>query len=145
MRNLSLVFLAVGFAGAAYGGTIEDNLSAYNNETAKGYLGPLSESFGQSRVRTTLAAVHPDGASSTTDCWARLPTPEDVLDSSFVFLDDRPVLVVTTRVIVAFSSTAIVRVHSTTESICEQVKPVVSESTNVVLGSRSSVTVTAVV
>ena len=53
--------------------------------------------FGMSRVQTTLVAVSPDGTSSTTDCWGSLPGPEELLDSDFLFIDDRPVLLVTTR------------------------------------------------
>jgi len=55
------------------------------------------DSFGKSRVQTTLVAVRPDGGSSTTDCWGHLPSPEDVLGSGFLFIDDRPVLLVTTK------------------------------------------------
>jgi hypothetical protein len=55
------------------------------------------DAFGKSRVQTTLVAVSPDGESSTTDCWGSLPEPEDLLDSSFLFIDDRPVLLVTTK------------------------------------------------
>ena len=55
------------------------------------------ESFGKSRVQTTLVAIRPNGESSMTDCWGSLPTPEDVLDSSFLFIDDRPMLLVTTK------------------------------------------------
>ena len=54
-------------------------------------------SFGKSRVQTTLVAVRPDGESTTTDCWGSLPGPEELLDSIFLFIDDRPVLLVTTR------------------------------------------------
>lgn len=55
------------------------------------------ESFGKARVQTTLVAIRPDGESSMTDCWGSLPTSEDVLDSSFLFIDDRPMLLVTTK------------------------------------------------
>jgi hypothetical protein len=61
------------------------------------YFASPPDSFGKFRVQTTLVSVSPDGESSTTDCWGRLPTPEDVLGSGFLFLDDRPVLLVTTK------------------------------------------------
>ena len=44
------VFLPISFvlaAGAAGAGTLEDNLSAYTDQTAEGYLKPLQTAFGQ--------------------------------------------------------------------------------------------------
>jgi hypothetical protein len=66
---------------------------------AKGrrYFATPPDSVGSSRLHTTLVTVAPDGASSSEECWARLPEAEDVLSSSFLVRDDRPLLLVSTK------------------------------------------------
>ena len=49
------------------------------------------------RLRTTLVTVEPDGESAVAEAWSSLPTAEDVLERSFLMIDDRPVLFVTTK------------------------------------------------
>jgi len=55
------------------------------------------QSIGSSRVGTMLIAATPAGEVEVTQCWAHLPTPEQVLDESFVMIDDQPMLLVGTK------------------------------------------------
>jgi hypothetical protein len=52
--------------------------------------------LGARRVRTNLIQFSPQ-VSRLTICWARLPSSEQIIESWFRMLDDRPVLIVTTK------------------------------------------------
>ena len=49
------------------------------------------------RLQVQLIQVGTSGEATVTDCWAALPEAEDVLESFFLMLDDRPSLLVTTK------------------------------------------------
>jgi hypothetical protein len=55
------------------------------------------EPFGKRRLKTVLVAARHDGLSTLTESWAGLPEPEEILDHSFLMVDDRPVLLVSTK------------------------------------------------
>jgi len=54
--------------------------------------------FGTTRLRTSLVRIPvTGGAPVVEDCWSRLPSDEEVLESHFATVDDRPALVVLTK------------------------------------------------
>ena len=61
------------------------------------FLATPPEASGSSRVRTALVALDAAGQATMTECWGRLPGHEDLIGSGFLFLDDKPVLLVTTK------------------------------------------------
>ena len=61
------------------------------------FLASPPESSGSTRVRTALVALDPAGQATVTECWGRYPGHEDMIGSGFLFLDDKPVLLVTTK------------------------------------------------
>lgn len=68
-------------------------------ETANGttLLAAQAEAVGTRRLRVRLFVVAADGSVEERDCWARLPEPEDLLESWVVTLDGEPHLVATTK------------------------------------------------
>lgn len=58
-------------------------------------IGP--EHFGVDRLRTLLVdpSLPPD--TPPIECWSRLPGPETLIESNYVWVGDKPALVVTTR------------------------------------------------
>ena len=49
------------------------------------------------RLQVQLIDVDLVGDASVTDCWVALPEAEDLLESFFLLIDDRPALLVTTK------------------------------------------------
>jgi len=55
------------------------------------------ERFGKQRLQVSLVLISPDGEATVTDCWTRLPEPEDVIESKFLIVDRKAMLLVTTK------------------------------------------------
>ena len=55
------------------------------------------ERVGPRRLRTLLIEAALPEEPRVTECWSRLPAPEDLLESEILHLDARPVLFVTTK------------------------------------------------
>jgi len=56
-----------------------------------------TENVGSRRLRTLLIETAPPGEPRVTECWSRLPAPEDLLESKTLRLDGQTVLLVTTK------------------------------------------------
>jgi hypothetical protein len=56
-----------------------------------------AEAHGTQRLQVQLIAIAPSGMSQVTDCWARLPAPEEVLEEKVLVVDGRAMLLVTTK------------------------------------------------
>jgi hypothetical protein len=56
-----------------------------------------TENVGSRRLRTLLIESAPPGEPRVTECWSRLPAPEDLLESETLRLDGQTVLFVTTK------------------------------------------------
>ena len=56
-----------------------------------------TENVGPRRLRTLLIETAPPGEPRVTECWSRLPAPEDLLESEALRLDGQTVLFVTTK------------------------------------------------
>jgi hypothetical protein len=59
-------------------------------------LATSPEAVGKERLRVSLLSPESPEPRRVTECWAKLPAPERVLDHAFLMLDGRPVLVVAT-------------------------------------------------
>ena len=55
------------------------------------------EPYGTQRLQVLLIEIAPSGTAKVTDCWVRLPEPEDVLEETFLVVDDQAMLLVTTK------------------------------------------------
>ena len=55
------------------------------------------EPYGSQRLQIQLIEIAPSGTASITDCWVRLPQPEDVLEEDFLIIDGQVMLLVTTK------------------------------------------------
>jgi hypothetical protein len=60
-------------------------------------FGTPAKSYGTRRIQTNLIEISTSGAANVTDSWGRLPTSEEVLGRSLLLIDDRPVVLVTTK------------------------------------------------
>jgi|GEM_PF-1863352 len=58
-------------------------------------IGP--EPFGSDRLRTLLVDPGQPPDTPPTECWSRLPGPEALMESRYVWIGGKPALVVTTR------------------------------------------------
>jgi hypothetical protein len=56
-----------------------------------------TENVGSRRLRTLLIEAVPPGKPRVTECWSRLPAPEDLLEREALRLDGQTVLFVTTK------------------------------------------------
>ena len=56
-----------------------------------------TENVGSRRLRTLLIETAPPGEPRVTECWSRLPAPEDLLERETLRLDGQTVLFVTTK------------------------------------------------
>lgn len=61
------------------------------------FLATPPEAVGGRRLRSILIEVTPAGRAQRTECWMRLPGPEEVLDHAFFLLGGRPLLFTATR------------------------------------------------
>jgi hypothetical protein len=82
-RGLRIHSIAPGFIGRRGDGTL--------------LLGTPAETHGTQRLHTRLVEIPASGEARITDSWSRLPTPEMVLERHFIMLDERPLLLVTTK------------------------------------------------
>ena len=55
------------------------------------------EALGKRRLSVSLVRLGSNGVADVTECWARLPEPEEVLESYYLMVDSRPMLLVTTK------------------------------------------------
>jgi hypothetical protein len=60
-------------------------------------LATSPEAVGDRRLRSVLIEVTPAGQAVRTECWMRLPGPEEVLDHAFFLAGGRPLLFTATR------------------------------------------------
>jgi hypothetical protein len=58
-------------------------------------IGP--EPFGSDRLRTLLVDPSQPPETPPIECWSRLPGPEALIESNYVWIGEKPALVVTTR------------------------------------------------
>jgi len=68
-----------------------------SNSTGTLFFATPPEPFGKRRLKTVLVAARHDGLSTLTESWAGLPEAEEILDHTFLMVDDRPVLLVSTK------------------------------------------------
>ena len=82
-----------------WGAVIRTPAVARVGRTAEGdaLLAMPPEAVGNRRIRTGLIRVRGAAEASIEECWARLPGPEDVLESGVVLFDGAPLLVTTAK------------------------------------------------